>query len=541
MKNALPVLSKSLNAVGKRIAEWHLNDDELSVSAVSEVSVANCPACAHPSTRIHGRYNRKVAERPCVTQPVTLSVEVRRFKCINTKCPRQTFVEDLGSLAEPYQRRTRVLAQALRAFGYALGGAAASRLTTQLGMPASADTVLRQLRRAGVPRAEQPVVRGIDDWAIKRGHHYGTLIVDLERRQPIGLLPGREANVVAQWLSGHPSVSVVCRDRAGAYSEAVKTSLPEAQQVADRWHLLDNLRESIERLLYRLGPKLRESAKRVRLVNTPCEFSRPALRASQRLSEARRAARLARYEEVVRLRQQGHSLKAITHIMSLHYATVRKFVTAGVFPERAPRGHGATLLDPHRAYLEERFAQGCRKPVTLWQELRARGFTGSRATVRDALARLNASAQRAPGAEQVRTMPCPSVRKTFGWLVGWRKLGGCEPKQDEHRQFVDILCRNEPMIARARRLAREFLGIIHRRDLPRFDRWLGRLRDSGVPELKRYAASLETDLSAVRAAFALPWSNGQVEGQVNRLKFLKRQMYGRASVELLRLRVLRPI
>ncbi|MBK7236294.1 MAG: transposase [Sterolibacteriaceae bacterium] len=195
-------------------------------------------------------------------------------------------------------------------------------------------------------------------------------------------------------------------------------------------------------------------------------------------------------------------------------------------------------MDPHREYLEARFAQGCRKPVPLWEELRTRGFTGSRATVRDALARLNVSTERVPGAELVRTMPCPSVRKTFGWLVGWRKLGACEPKREEHRQFVDILCRNEPMIAQARRLAREFLGIIHRRDLPRFDRWLGRLQESGVPELKRYAASLETDLSAVRAAFALPWSNGQVEGHVNRLKYLKRQMYGRASVELLRLRVL---
>jgi hypothetical protein len=220
---------------------------------------------------------------------------------------------------------------------------------------------------------------------------------------------------------------------------------------------------------------------------------------------------------------------------------VTKLIKAGEFPERAPRARGPTPLDEHRAYIEARIAQGCHSARLLWQELRARGYTGCRATVHDCVARLMSPVGKEPLVQApVRTMACPSARRVFGWLAGWKKLNPDKPQSDEHERFIQELCKLEPNVGVVRSLTREFLGLMHRRRPREFDRWLKKLERCGVPELQRFAASLRADLPAVRAAFTLPWSNGQTEGHVNRLKFLKRQMYGRASVELLRLRVLKP-
>jgi transposase len=247
------------------------------------------------------------------------------------------------------------------------------------------------------------------------------------------------------------------------------------------------------------------------------------------------------YENVKALRAQGETMKGIARELALHQSTVRKFISSDTFPERANRPRGPTPLDAHRQFLEGRVAQGCRDTKQLWAEVRQRGYTGNRDTVRQCVARL-LSPQGKPSLLQtrVRTMPCPSARRAFNWIVGWRKLAGVEPKTTDQERFVQALCVIDPVVAEVRSLAREFLGLIHRRRLRQFDAWLKRLSRCSAPEMRSFAASLRSDLPAVRAAFTLPWSNGQTEGHVNRLKFLKRQMYGRASVELLRLRVLGP-
>jgi transposase len=471
---------------------------------------------------------------------------MRRFKCLNAGCARRTFAEDILALAGRHQRRTQSRSRALHALGHALGGEAAARLAAELGLGTSADTVLRELRRSAVTRRRPaPRVVGIDDWAIARGHLYGTIVVDLERREPIEVFAGRESTTVTDWMRDHRSIQIVARDRAGAYSEAADVALPSATQVSDRWHLLCNLRDNVERMLQRLGPQMRQAAQQV--VVGGATLGRQGLPrgsgllAWQRLSDDRRAARLALYEKVMTLHAQGGTMKGIARELAIDHRTVRKFIISGDFPERAPRPRGPTPLDAHRRFIEERLAQGCRNPRQIWLEVRQRGYTGNRATVQHCVVRL-LSPQGKPSLVQipVRTMPCPSARRAFGWLVGWRKLAGNEPQNVDHERFTQALCQIEPVVAEVRSLAREFLGLMHRRRPREFDRWLKRLSNCSAPEMRSFAASLRSDLPAVRAAFTLRWSNGQTEGHVNRLKFLKRQMYGRASVELLRLRVLRP-
>jgi hypothetical protein len=306
-----------------------------------------------------------------------------------------------------------------------------------LGLRTSADTVLRELRRAA-PEKKRPSPRvvGIDDWAIKRGHHYGTIVVDLERRKPIAVFEGRETMTVAAWLGDNPSITVVARDRAGAYSEAVETALPAARQISDRWHLLCNLRDNIERMLHRLGPQMRQAAQQVVMAGvTLGRQGRPrgaSLAGWQRLSDDRRNARLALYEQVMSLRTQGCTMKAIGRELSIDHRTVSKFVRAGCFPERAARARCVTPLDAHRSYIEDRVAQGCRCPRQIWQEVRDRGYTGSRAVVQHCVTRLLYPQGKTALVEApVRTMPCPSARRAFGWMVGVAQTRG-QRGQERH-------------------------------------------------------------------------------------------------------------
>lgn len=539
-------LERLLARVGKRVLHVEQGADEVTVEVSSTVRSAPCPVCRHWSDRVHGSYVRYLAERPVLEKRLVLAVQIRRFKCPDVGCARRTFAESVTPLAGRHQRRTRSQACALHALGHALGGEAAARLAAALGLSTSADTVLRQLRRGTVRRhRSKPRVVGIDDWAIARGHNYGTIIVDLERREPIEVLVGREATAVTQWLRRNPSIEIVARDRAGAYSEAARIALPHAQQVSDRWHLLSNLRDNVERMLQRLGPQMREAARRV--IVTEATQGRqgrsegPKLTWWQRLSNDRRSNRLALYERVMERHTQGRTMKSIAAELSMSYHTVRKFVRTGSFPERARKARGHTPLDAHLQYIEERVAQGFHNPKMIWREVRQRGYRGSRASVQTCVVRL-LFPQGKPALVDLkptpRTMPCPSARRAFGWLVGWRKLAVEEPKNANHERFVQALCDIEPVVAQVRSLSRQFLGIMHRRRTGEFDRWLTQLSRCEAPEMKSFARSLQADLPAVRAAFRLPWSNGQTEGHVNRLKFLKRQMYGRASVELLRLRVL---
>ncbi|RCW63635.1 ISL3 family transposase [Pseudorhodoferax soli] len=541
-------LERLLARVGKRVLHVEQGVGVVTVEVSSTVRAAPCTVCRRWSDRVHGGFVRYLAERPVLDQRLVLAVEMRRFKCSDVGCARRTFAESITSLAGRHQRRTHSQSRALQALGHALGGEAAARLAAALGLCTSADTVLRQLRRTDIRRRRyKPRIVGIDDWAIARGHNYGTIIVDLERREPIEVLVGREASAVTQWLRRNPSIEIVARDRAGAYSEAVNIALPHAQQVSDRWHLLSNLRDNVERMLQRMGSQMREAARRV-VVTEPTHGRQgrregPRLAWWQRLSDDRRSIRLALYDSVTKLHTQGRTMKSIAGELDISYQTVRKFVHTGSFPERARKARGHTPLDAHLQYIEERIAQGSRNPLMIWREVRQRGYSGSRASVKACVVRLlfpQGKPALVDSEPTARTMPCPSARRAFGWLVGWRKLAVEEPKNANHERFVQALCDIEPVVAQVRSLSRQFLGIMHRRRPSEFDRWLTQLSRCEAPEMKSFARSLQADLPAVRAAFQLSWSNGQTEGHVNRLKFLKRQMYGRGSVELLRLRVLRP-
>lgn len=538
MMTRLP--AKILTPPDMRIHSWDVQDDILHLSLRCLNASACCPNCGSASSRVHGWYNRLIQDLPCQGYRVRLHVEVRRFQCGNTACTRRTFAEPLR-VAWRYQRRSRRLQQINAQVGLALGGAPGARLLAQLGMHSSGDTLLRTLGRmikgyeVDHPCAE-PQNIGIDDWAFRRGHVYGTIVVDLQRHRPIDLLPDRDTKTVAAWLAQHPDIRVVTRDRANAYAEAIRQGAPAAMQVADRWHLLKNLGEALERLLSRHQQALRETALKLNDGNTPPSTAnttpdQPALKNA--VSQQRRARRLACYEDVVRLHRQGVSISAIARDRHLDRKTVRGWLAAGSFPERASRAPMPGKLKPYEPYLRQRWEEGCRNGAMLLREITGQGYRGGASNFRKLLTTWR---QSAPAAAPRSNVSIPSPRCISAWLVGTAYHSHHEP---EYRQrFVEHLCSTCSQVESAKRLATDFIAMVKNAQHASLPGWVQQARAAGIREMHRFAEGLEQDWEAVKAALATSYSNGMVEGHINRLKMLKRQMYGRAGLALLRTRVL---
>lgn len=434
----------------------------------------------------------------------------------------------MPGLVARYGRRSIPLQQALQEIGFALGGRPGARLGHRLKMPASRMTLLRLVRAAPMPPATTPRVLGVDDWAWRRGQRYGTILVDLEQRRPVELLPDRSAAGLATWLGEHPGVDIVSRDRAGAYADGVRQGAPDAVQVADRWHLLANIGGMLERTLGGHRAALQQAAAAVDRSlgeaspdpETPTAVAAevPHLTSVQQERQARRAHRLARYEAVLALHQEGFSQVAISKRLGLGRKTIRRYLRADAFPEQARPDGRPTILAPYEAYLRSRWTAGCHNAFQLWQEIERQGFPGRAAIVRRYVApwrtqaaRRGRSARRAPEAQDSATPPARRPTRVLSphqarWLLllAWDTL---TPEEQTYRTF---LLDEFPAIREAQRLADDFGEMVRTRDLPALVTWLDRAESSVRPEIHAVAVGLRRDQAAVEAALSSTYSNEHV-------------------------------
>jgi transposase len=517
---------------------------------------ACCPVCGQTAIRVHSAYVRSLADLAWRGLPVRLLLHVRRFRCLQPKCPRVLFAERFGALAPPYARRTARLTRLITRVGMALGGEAGARLLPEVGAAASADTVLRSVQRAPRPSLGPLRVLGVDDWARRRGHTYGTVLVDLEARKPVDLLPDREAASFAQWLREHPGVQIITRDRAEAYAQGARQGAPDAVQVADRWHLLKNVGDLLERLLHRYRAALAQAADvlvpTASGAPTACDQAVPPSEATaeadarRALRAARHAAAQARYDSIRALRAQGLSIEAIGARVGVSRATVHKNLRADTCPTRAPRRTKIGTLTTWDSHLRTRWQQGCRDAVVLWREIKAQGFAGSVRAVQRHVARWQVPddphdrrrGPRVARSSQTRSADPPAVTPPSPRQARWWLLLPATALTSEQARYVGKLTQNCTPLRAAQDLAVEFGRLLKRRDVAALEPWLARAIASEHPEFRDFAAGLRRDQAAVEAAIREIWSNGQTEGQITKLKMLKRQMYGRASVSLLRQRLL---
>jgi transposase len=549
---AMPLSSFSLEQLlpGFTISHVRTENTTLTVTAHAAAATATCPSCGQVSARVHSHYIRSPRDLPISDYTVQLRLHVRRFRCRNATCPRATFAERLP-LVRPWAQQTVRRRSALQALALALSGEAGARLSQPLQLHTSPATLIRTVRRLAPPVAAPPRQIGVDDWAVRKGRVYGTLIVDLERHRPIELLPDRTAATLAQWLRDRPSVELITRDRRTSSIRAMTEGAPEATQVTDRWHLLANLRDAVERLLRRLHRRLRIAAKGhayAGLARPPQQRTATELAAGQ----AHYHHRLERYEAIQALVAQGLSYREIARRLHLSWPTVQRYAQAEQAPVPEARRPLPSLLDPYLTHLHQRWQEGTTNASQLWREIQHQGYAGGyrqvarwvqqlrgysksttphryRPTTQAGAAHIGRKTRSTREAQQA-DLPAP---RQLAWL-----LVRAPDTLDAMETNLLIHLKQVSEVAQTYELVQEFQTMVRTRTPEPLDQWLTDCAASGIREIRTFAAGIEQDYAAVRAALSLSASNGQTEGQVNRLKFIKRQGYGRAKFDLLRQRVL---
>jgi len=475
---------------------------------------------------------------------MTLLLQVRKFFCTNSACQRRIFTERLPQLTLPWARQTCRLTKQLLAIGLALGGAAGVRLSQQLGYRMSRKTLLNLLVKQPLPPSPLVKTLGVDDFAFRKGQRYGTILVDLDQHRPIALLPDREASTLAGWLKQHPEIEVLSRDRSKAYKQGMNEGAPGVVQVADRFHLLQNLTQVLERFLATHSSTLKaiDLVHHQALGKTQVVPPQPVSAQAQK-AEQRRQQRLANYEQVHQLRQQGFKVQDIAHHLGIGKRIVFTYLASPEFPEWQPsqrRYQAQSLLTPYKPYLLKQWNERQRQAKGLFEEIVQQGYQGSYVTVARYTLRLRQTHRqqletlegRGPAPSDISSAPPLTARRAV-WLI----LKGAQLQLAEDKELL-VKLQQQPDLAPAIELAQQFANLVRQREPQQLDLWLEQASTSPVKQFQNFTKSLQEDYEVVKAGVTLEVNNGQVEGQVNRLKMIKRQMYGRAGLALLSRRFL---
>ncbi|MFC9534925.1 ISL3 family transposase [Streptomyces sp. NPDC056975] len=491
------------------------------VRAFSRTVLRPCSVCGIHSRRVHSRYERRISDRPVAGRSAVILLTVRRFCCVNSECERRTFVEQVDGVSERYRQASTGLRQFLYAIAAELGGRPGSRLCRKISVPAGRMRLLQLLHAPPVSQ-QAPRVLGVDEFAFRRGCTYGTILVDVEKRRPIDVLPDRTSETLASWLVAHPGVEIVCRDRASAYTRAIREAAPHALELADRWHLLRNLSQAVEKICQQHRSCLRKYAEQEPspAPGMPLLAALPPTLIVQRVQQ--------RYEVINRMLDNGYPLSEVARRVGLDRKTARRYrdTELDVLIASA-RDRRNVPLDRYKPFLQAQFASGTTSAKELYDQICVQGFQGGYSTLSRYVQTLrNGMAVTAPA-------QIPSPRVITAWIM--RPRDDLSPRETAQLDEVRIAC---PDITEACNLARSFTDLVRYRRGAMLALWIREAEQSAVGPIRSFGSFLRQDLDAVTAGLSLPWSSGVVEGHVNRVKTLKRAMYGRASFDLLRTRIL---
>ena len=476
---------------------------------------SRCPHCGTVSWRVHSRYPRMLVDLPCAGRRIELHLTVRRFVCSVSNCRRKIFAERFGDdVVRPMARRTARLDCLVHHLALALGGRPAARFADRLGLPMSNDTLLRTVRRYGRPAPIPPSVIGIDDWAWRRNHRYGTIICDLERRRTIGLLPDREQATAEAWLVEQPQIEIVARDRGGGYAQAVARALPHADQVADRWHLMENASHAFLDVV-------RKSMRQVRMAIGTATVNPKLLTAAERLQYEGYLRREEANAVIRGFVGEGLSIKEIVRRTGHSRKLVRSVVRGqrtDIFRVRQ------TSLEPHLPWLEAQWDAGLRNGAELWRQLRLAGFGGGLRVVTEWATRRRRAEKAENGLGHA-----PAARTIV-------RLMTLERNNLTKAQTMTVAAIEEslPDLVEARDVIESFHDLLRRKSSGDLEAWIERATKSLVAS---FANGVIRDRAAIQNAITSLWSNGQTEGQITKLKLIKRQMYGRGKLDLLEARI----
>jgi len=524
---------------GLQVLSFDLVNKVLIIQVASTAYESACPVCQRHSSRIHSHYTRKAADVACGGRQVQLILHVRKFFCTNRDCPRKIFTERLTAFLEPWARVTTRLSQEIEAIGLATCGRLGTRLGSRLSIGTSRTSILRRVMRLANKTTDKVVHLGVDDFSFRRGRTFGTVLVDLQRHQILDLLADRQKETAAAWMKTHPEITHVSRDRGSEYASAASAGASQAIQVADRFHVAKNLSEAVQQLLARVLLEMKtadqgaEAATQARGESLlPIEHWRPAQEESVKLTIAtRRAERQERYQQVLGLCEQGLRSQEIALRLGMKARTVREWLHKGVAPDTRPRRKYRSEFDPYAPYVLKRWQEGERSGRQLWREVRFQGYSGSERMVYRFLETLKTT-------EIVTSAGTARLPHYTSTAAVWLFMRRPEHLDEIQREDLAAFRLAHASLNATYQFVQDFLHLMRHRQGEHLDAWLSQVQESGLPELQGFAQGVEQDKAAVQAGLTLPISNGQVEGQVTKIKLIKRMMYGRATFPLLRQRVL---
>jgi transposase len=535
------------------------------VEAEGSGAGAACSLCGVDSCSRHSYYWRQLRDLPLQGTSVIIKVRLGRWRCRNPECARRIFTQRVAGLLVPHAQQTNRLSDIQILVARALGGRPGERLLSRLGMPTDRHTLLRQVTKAALAATLPEAIRvvGVNDWAWSKGQSsFGTILVDLERGEVVDLLPVRSADTLSHWLAKHPEVTVVSRDRQGLYAEGARRGAPEAVQVADRFHLVLNLRQAVERelavqrqhLRLPLAPLSEIVLKpmpegEIRMSKgRPIKVSSMAWNQQAETIRQRRQEKLELFQTIQRMKAAGLKSVRIAKHLGINRRRIDKWLRLDTLPERNRMHPRPGMAESFLEYLRQRWDAGYRHGRTLFAEIRELGYIGGFT----ALAKFLSPWRQPPlvtatVAPEVTPMEDFMELKETTWPAS-RQISpqvaaalSTKPRPDLtplQAEIVDTLKTQCPGFAVMRKLVLSFSAILQVGKLDTLHQWMEQAQETGIHALKRFVQTLKQDLKAVEAAVTEPWSNGPVEGHINRLKTIKRQMYGRAGVSLLRARLL---
>ncbi|MEI6950363.1 ISL3 family transposase [Paraflavisolibacter sp. H34] len=508
-------------------------DNQAILTVQSRNTQGACPSCQQSSRQLHSYYRRKINDLPAFGNKVCIEVKARKWYCQNEDCSRIIFTERFSHFIQPFKRCSDRLREKLLTIALLMGGNAGKRLCRTLSIATSSSSLIRLIHSQALPEQATSHALGIDDWAFRKGVNYGTVVVDLEQHRIVDLLPDREAQTVENWFKPRQEVSVVSRDRFSRYASGVSNALPQAAQVADRWHLLKNMGDALKTLLERKRQEIiaaQSSLPVNEFATNQVEIVEVQAAPMEVQSAPEPSPRLKLVQQVREMHIGGKTLRAIARELRISRNTVRKYIFLHEPPKK--KGVKSTNLGSYSDYLQARMLEDNQVEVLqLFKEIKAQGYNGGRTILYEYL---NSYGKRR-GSQRTVKLP------VLSWKASSVKVLLCKKEEqlsEKDKVLVRDICEKSEDVKEARMLALKFRDMMENRQGHLLKEWIDEVGASSIRELKGFAKGLLSDIEAVQNALTLPWSNGQVEGQINKLKTVKRQMYGRAGFELLKKRMI---
>ena len=510
-----------------------IHEQNIVVHLHATSPTAACPQCGTAGSRVHSRYSRTITDVAFGGRSLVLKLLVRKWICPEASCPRKIFAERFPGLVQRYARMTDRLIKLLQFVGVMTNGADAAQIASAFGVPTTAKTIIRRVLQLPLPSEGKVAKVGIDEWAWKKGHRYGTILVDLEKRRVVQLLAERSAETSKEWLRKHPEIDLVSRDRGKIFREAATDGAPQAKQVVDRYHLQKNFAEALEKFFRKQEPVLKKVTQRIVGKTRPAE--RPAM--PEQVAQVRRARhrqQVSLHKQIWKLYRQGCHKEQIAQLVGVSSRKVYRVLEQETPPPPRRRSRSSSLVDPYLPYLTSRWNQGCHNVARLYEEIVAQGYTGTQRTLQMRLRPFRSQKAR-PVSKQTITLDKPPSSRGVALMM----VRPAQNRTPEQTAYLEQLIQSDETVALAFQLAQDFGRLLRKGEgKMRLEQWKASVRASGIAELIAFVDGLDDDAEAVAHGCSLTWSNGMVEGFINKVKWIKRSSYGQAGFALLQRRVL---